>query len=316
MLRSPKVHILLAAHNRAHLITETLTSIINQTYTNFKCLIVDDYSTDLTESVVKEFVKKDSRFIYFHKTQKYKRGLPDTRNYGIDLALQEGAEFITFFDDDDIMHPRKLELQMQLFLDKKELDIVSCRYSGFSNSNFIDFDSKSTEISVFSKKPAEDFLLRRIRIHSCGPVLRSHLFKKLRFDTELKYNAEEREFYLRVLFYHYPNYAAVLEPLFYYRHHAKSITTLSNRNIEKRGTDIIVDQKLWDFISNESKINTRVLAYFIKQFALDNFDVKYLNKTKEFVKNSTNLNVLDKVKINSILKFHKLYRIIFYKLLQ
>lgn len=312
----PLVHILLATYNRSHFIEETLRSIQNQTYSHFKCFIVDDVSTDDTEEVATQFISKDPRFYYFNKPAEYQKGLPDTRNYGLDIALKENAEFITFFDDDDIMHPEKLEKQMRLFEKDPTVEFVSCRYSGFKDANDIDYTLKSTEIPVVSSKPAEDFLLRKIRIHSCGPIFRSYLVKDFRFDTELQYNAEEWEFYLRILFYHRPKYAAVLDPLFYYRHHANSVTANPNRSIEKKGTDLIITEKLWDFLSEKGDLKPRIIAYFIKQFGLEYFNSNYLFKVDMFVKHAKNLSLIYKTKAWLVIRCHLFYRKIFYKLIQ
>ena len=53
------VSIIIPAYNRAHLIGETLDSIISQTYTNWECIVVDDGSTDKTLEVVAAFAKAD-----------------------------------------------------------------------------------------------------------------------------------------------------------------------------------------------------------------------------------------------------------------
>ena len=53
----PKVSIIMATYNRAHFILESLQSLLNQTYNNWECLIIDDGSTDDTEIVIKEFIK-------------------------------------------------------------------------------------------------------------------------------------------------------------------------------------------------------------------------------------------------------------------
>ena len=68
----PKVSIIMATYNRAHFILESLQSLLNQTYNNWECLIIDDGSTDDTEIVIKEFIKKDSRLFLL-------KGQPSTR---------------------------------------------------------------------------------------------------------------------------------------------------------------------------------------------------------------------------------------------
>ncbi len=124
----PIIHILLASYNRAHLIKHTLDSIKEQTYGNWKCFITDDNSSDGTENIVREYVRRDERFEFFLKPKTYKQGLSDTRNFGLDLAAERNAQYIQFFDDDDLMNPKKLELQIAPFLENPDLNFSICKF--------------------------------------------------------------------------------------------------------------------------------------------------------------------------------------------
>ena len=116
------ISIIMATFNRAHFIVETLNSIQNQTFDNFECLIIDDGSTDNTVEVITPFLENDKRFKYYKRTPNYKKGLPGSRNYGLDLAK---GEYIIFFDDDDIVHPLNLELCV---LELSRNEVSFCRY--------------------------------------------------------------------------------------------------------------------------------------------------------------------------------------------
>jgi glycosyltransferase involved in cell wall biosynthesis len=98
-----KFSIIVPTYNRANLIGDTLQSLIDQSYSNFELLIIDDGSTDNTEDLIKEWLIKDQRFKYYKK-QNGERGA--ARNYGIQHA--NGA-YITFIDSDDIAYPNYLE---------------------------------------------------------------------------------------------------------------------------------------------------------------------------------------------------------------
>ena len=58
---NPKVTIIMATFNRAHFILETITSIQNQTYSNWECLIIDDGGTDNTLEVITPILEQDNR---------------------------------------------------------------------------------------------------------------------------------------------------------------------------------------------------------------------------------------------------------------
>ena len=116
------ITIVLTTYNRAHLIGETLDSIIAQTYVNWRCIIIDDNSKDQTKEVLQEYLDKDPRLQFYIKGNKYVKGLSASRNMGMDLI--EDTDFIQFFDDDDLMHPQKLEIQLKEFKKYENLDIT------------------------------------------------------------------------------------------------------------------------------------------------------------------------------------------------
>lgn len=224
---NPQVYILVATYNRAHLVEETLISIQNQTYINFKCLITDDNSTDDTEKVVKAFIDKDERFEYYRKPSTYPQGLSATRNFGLDLAQKRDAEFIQFFDDDDIMHPQKLELQMEPFYKNPDLDLTICMYRKFQELETIEFDlnkADNQDCEIVSKNILKSFYLNQFNLNSPGPLWKRKSLANYRFDESLFY-AEEREFYLRIFLLETISYVPVKKILFWYRKHPKAITS-------------------------------------------------------------------------------------------
>ena len=107
----PFVSVIVTTYNRQNLIGETLESILNQTYTNFELIIVDDGSTDTTEEIIKNY--KDERIIYI-KTDNW-GGPARPRNIGIKKAR---GEYIAFCDDDDLWMKEKLEIQLSHFEEK------------------------------------------------------------------------------------------------------------------------------------------------------------------------------------------------------
>lgn len=105
-LPSPLFSIVIPTYNRAHLIGKTVQSVLNQVFSDFEVLIVDDGSTDNTADVVKEFT--DSRVHYFKK-KNAERGA--ARNFG--AALAKGY-YVNFFDSDDYMYPNHLSVASTL----------------------------------------------------------------------------------------------------------------------------------------------------------------------------------------------------------
>ena len=107
-MKSPLVSVVLTTYNRADLISETIESILSQTFRNFELIVVDDGSTDNTEEVVRSY--NDER-VHYIKTDNW-GGPAKPRNIGIKKAK---GEYIAFCDDDDLWLPNKLEVQLKHF---------------------------------------------------------------------------------------------------------------------------------------------------------------------------------------------------------
>lgn len=310
----PKVTILIPTHNRAHLIEETLDSIREQTYPYWECFIVDDFSTDLTGKVVGKYVKRDGRFFYFPKISSYTGGPSGSRNYGLDIAKERGAEFIQFFDDDDIMHPEKLEFQIAPLQKDKALDLSLCKYKRFVPGEDVESSKFISEINIESKNLAEDFLFGKIRVNSAGPLFRAHLFENERFDEELSYG-EERECFLRIFFRYRPKYIAINQILFFYRYHPKSLTLGKLSSQEKSAANLALVEKLWEYLHRNRLLNHWATAFFLRKFLLENHNKEYIRKVYDFTMENNRLSKLDNQKFRFLIKTHSLYTKISYKLL-
>lgn len=92
------ISIIIPTYNRASLLELALNSILQQDYTNWECIIVDDFSTDNTKQLINKFANNDSRIKYL--TNQRKKGAPGARNTGI---IHSKGEYIVCFDSDNIM---------------------------------------------------------------------------------------------------------------------------------------------------------------------------------------------------------------------
>ena len=109
MKNYPKVTVVIPAYNSQKYINETIESILNQTFSDFELLIINDCSTDNTLKILNSY-KNEKIKIYSNEKN---MGITPTRNRGFDLAK---GEYITFMDHDDIAPSYKLEKQLS---DKK-----------------------------------------------------------------------------------------------------------------------------------------------------------------------------------------------------
>ncbi|USI86150.1 glycosyltransferase family 2 protein [Acinetobacter johnsonii] len=113
------ISVVIPTYNRAHIIEESIQSVLDQTLQPLEIIVVDDFSTDNTEVVVNSL---NSPLIKYVKNKR-KKGANGARNTGILMAQ---GEYIAFHDSDDIWYPKKLELQYHSFRLNKDLDICFC----------------------------------------------------------------------------------------------------------------------------------------------------------------------------------------------
>lgn len=118
LVDSPLVSVLMPTYNRAHYIGEAIASVLTQTYTNFELIILDDGSTDDTESVVSTF--NDSRIKYVKDL--VNQGIVYRRNESLKLAQ---GKYLAVLDSDDIWLTKdKLQKQVTLMETNINLAVV------------------------------------------------------------------------------------------------------------------------------------------------------------------------------------------------
>lgn len=101
---SPKVSVIVPCYNSEPWLRECLDSVLSQTRPDFEVVVIDDGSTDHTASIAQSYADKRVRYL-----SQVNQGACAARNMG--FALSRG-EYINFFDSDDIMHPKKIEMQL------------------------------------------------------------------------------------------------------------------------------------------------------------------------------------------------------------
>ena len=111
------VSVIMPVYNGAMYLNEAITSILDQTYTNFEFIIINDGSTDDSEEIILSF--DDSRIIYIKNPENYK--LIKTLNIGFSLAK---AKYIARMDADDISHPDRLQKQVQFLDENQEYGLI------------------------------------------------------------------------------------------------------------------------------------------------------------------------------------------------
>lgn len=170
---SPIISIIIPSYNEEKNISRCLDSILNQTFSDFEVLCVDDGSNDNTFDIIKEYSKKDNRIIPMKNPGK---GVSSARNFGIDNA---NGNYIGFVDSDDFIQPQMYEFLYRAIIENK-CDFSVCHYKKtnelikkifeyktekFTPENFVSFNDSEFTINnelvfsaIWTKLISKEFL--------------------------------------------------------------------------------------------------------------------------------------------------------------
>lgn len=116
------ISVIITTHNRRELLLLAIESVLQQSYQDFECIIIDDASDENIEKVILDY--KDTRLKYYYISQQESNGGNYARNLGIKMSV---GNYIAFLDDDDIWLPHKLEYQKKLLDSKAKIGMVYCQ---------------------------------------------------------------------------------------------------------------------------------------------------------------------------------------------
>ncbi|MEN9907175.1 MAG: hypothetical protein RLZZ540_316 [Bacteroidota bacterium] len=211
------ISIIVPCYNQSLYLNECLQSVLDQTYINWECIIINDGSSDNTEEVAQNWVKKDNRFKYFYKENE---GLSSARNTGLDRVI---GDYIQFLDSDDCLHPTKLNDSLSKIKDHTNQNIVVTNFKMFKDN--VEDELKAFCLLDQEKLNFKDVLYSwdislNIPIH-CG-IFSSSLFSSFRFPQELK----AKEDWIMWLIFFQKNISTyfINDVLVYYRDHDKNMT--------------------------------------------------------------------------------------------
>ena len=132
VFKDPLVSIVIVNWNYARFVGQAIASVRSQTYTNFKCIVVDNASTDNSLAVINEAIAGDNRFQV--------HGLPENRGHlggALSVLDRVPGDFVVFLDADDILFDNFLSSHIQVHL-------ATTTPTSFTSSNFITVDEDLT----------------------------------------------------------------------------------------------------------------------------------------------------------------------------
>ena len=239
----PLVSVNMPVYNGAKYIKQAIDSILNQTFSNFELIIVDDGSTDNSTKIIESYL--DFRIKLY--SNEINRGLAYTRNKAIELSC---GKYIAVLDCDDIAYPERLEKQVSFLEANPEYGLVGSWFdivdkNSISNGDVVKLTLASHLIKsqlFFGNYFAQSTIM-----------MRKEIFYEFRYHSEFA-PAEDYFLWSQIAFKY--KVANLQESLVKYRSHDESI---SFRNIDVQ----------------EARVK-KIFAFHLSQLSLSNFSEKQL----------------------------------------
>lgn len=296
-MKTPKITVLMPVYNNESYINEAIDSVLNQTFSDFQLLIIDDGSTDNSVSLIKQY--DDSRINLVEKDDN--TGLIDCLNLGMSLA---NGQYIARMDGDDISVADRLDKQLAILENSSEIKVCGCWLKTFGDKE-----------ELIKHKEFHDEIVANMLLH-CSMTMGSVMFERkalegYQFDKD-KVHVEDYDFWSRIAwsckFYN------IQEVLYLYRVHHKQVSTVY-KQIQVEG-DIAIklflfkkikyDTTLYpdDLISKMLLLNSTIKINEFSRFVRWINELKRLNKTIKAYAQKDLKHVLKIIKEKA---FYKIY---------
>lgn len=289
-----KVSIITPIYNAEDHIEKSVESVLNQSYKDIELILINDGSTDNSETICREYEKKDKRVTLLNIKNS---GAGYARNKGLEIAK---GEYISFVDADDYLHHDAIDTLLKKAL-VNGYDVVTGGYFIVRNgvvTSKNNYDSR--EINKFGTKEGmkhyNSFKTSSSFGYVWGKVYKKSFLKiyDIRFSEERKVFLEDTLLNLKV-FANNPRYYVLSKPIYYYNIVEGSLSSKS-QDVTDLAIKVIEDYE--DFLDKENlyyenfdifiTLASRIIAYSLYKTMVHNSSFKNIyNKVKIFSNNKT-----------------------------
>lgn len=248
-MKMPKVSIVLPTYNGEKYIRESIDSVINQTFTDWELIIVNDCSTDNTQNIIDSYVEMDGRISTIKNDINQK--LPESLNIGFRKAL---GEYLTWTSDDNCYLQNAIE-SMVHYLDENENYQMVCARMDFvdKNGNFLyKHVEYSDEVMFYNDCVGACFMYRKLVPQEIGE-----------YDIH-RFCIEDYEYWMRVL-KHFGTIGFINSTLYRYRNHEESLTRTKKELIHRQLLKYRISELNWilDNLQERPELITKMYCEFI-----------------------------------------------------
>jgi glycosyltransferase involved in cell wall biosynthesis len=285
---NPLVSVVMPVHNAEQYLKEAINSILNQTYTNFELIIVNDGSSDESETIIKSL--NDARITY-HKFEQ-QQGIVAALNYGLQITK---GDFVARMDADDVCYKNRLEIQVNYLLSNPEVGILGSQYKGING--------KSRNMPTTHEQIIWYLLNASPFVHP-SVIFRADFLRnnQVLYDKQFEF-AEDLNLWVEHI--NKTKYANTSETLIQYRYHKgthkSNLTRVGELNTQIKTK--LINQLLPELNNNVSERLAQLLNRHIKHDYNEYWFTSTLNFFDELIR-LTNLNKQLTAELNRCLWFH------------
>lgn len=253
---SPLITILMPAYNPGPRIIYAVQSILNQTFSEWQLVILDDGSTDRSLNLIRDLNDPRIKIVAYKKN----RGLSHRLNQGIDLAK---GKYIARMDADDISFPSRLKKQFDFLEKHPNIDLLATRALAFKDKDF-------SLIGLLPFSPEHQSIVKApwISIPMPHPTWmgKKKWFKKNKYKYPEVRRAEDQELLLRT--YETSQFHCLSEILFAYRQGAINL-----RKLLLARKSLVIIQIRYFFFRRQWAFLFKAISIFILKVILDSVSV-------------------------------------------
>ncbi|MGY5846895.1 glycosyltransferase family 2 protein [Salegentibacter sp. HM20] len=220
------ISIIIPIYNVEDFLTESLFSVVSQSYSDFEVIMVNDGATDLSATIADDFAHRDTRFRLIHQEN---RGLSGARNTGLREAR---GEYVFYLDSDDMLLENALELLINAAV-KYQGDVVQGNfYYDYPSYRLLNLQQHQ-EIEVYNREEAMWALLEHKTVFNFawGKLIKKELAQRYLFPEGKFY---EDTFWKYKIIEDVERYIAIRQPILYYLQRDSAISgSFSIRNLDQ-----------------------------------------------------------------------------------
>lgn len=281
---SPLVSVIMPIYNAEKYARESIESILNQSFSNFELIIINDGSTDYSEKVILSF--KDARIKYFKNEKNLK--LIETLNLGLKLAQ---GKYIARIDADDVALPVRFEKQITFLENNTDYGIVGSFAKCFGDSNGILKYVEEDQDIRFALLTHNPF------IHSSVMFSRSILEEhNLEFRKE-QLHVEDYDLWINMICH--TKAKIIPETLIKYRIHENQISSIF-RDLQIKNSENL-QKRYFKTVFKDNEMQEELYAVFYGKFIKSQLNgfIKFHKKIKSTLSSELQIRVFNRLETKS-----------------